>query len=332
MRLLLTLGSFFLGLTAQAQYAPQATIAGTTAISKSSSLFKTWGTQCQVQRGLQQINDASFGYATLGDSTSALGAPDGNIVSLGDGGIATVSFASPIQNGIGFDFAVFENGFASPTNPEEAFLELAFVEVSSDGVHFTRFPASSETQDTAQLSSVSAPSYTNARQLNNLAGKYIAGYGTPFDLQELADSPNLDINHIIQVRLIDVVGSIGAEGTIDAAGRKINDPFPTPFASSGFDLDAIGVLNGTSTGIVEQANSGIALSPNPTNDWLNISLPNSSEGTLVKLFNAIGLEILREKATSNKLRLSMKDLPGGSYFISIHFQNGNACTKAFLHR
>ncbi|MEO6833708.1 MAG: hypothetical protein ABI169_15990, partial [Chitinophagaceae bacterium] len=168
MRFLIILSTLFLSISAQAQYPPQATISGTTAISKTSPLFKAWATGCHVQRGLQQINDASFGYATLGDSSSALGAPDGNVVSLGDGGIATVSFASPIQNGPGFDFAVFENGFANPTNPEEAFLELAFVEVSSDGIHFTRFPASSETQDTVQISSVSAPSYTNARQLNNL--------------------------------------------------------------------------------------------------------------------------------------------------------------------
>lgn len=332
MRILLSISALFLAVFARAAYAPQATIGGTTAISKTSPLFKAWATQCVVQRGLQQINDASFGYASLGDSSSALGAPDGNGLSLGDGGSAIVSFASPIQNGPGFDFAVFENGFANPLNPEEAFLELAFVEVSSDGVHFVRFPASSETQDTVQLSSVSAPSYTNARHLNNLAGKYIAGYGTPFDLQELADSPHLDINHIIKVRLIDAVGSIGAEGTTDASGRKINDPFPTPFASSGFDLDAVGVLHGGASSIAEQENSAIILSPNPANESLHICLPNPSGVVVVKLFNAMGQEISRREVVASSFDFDLRNIPAGSYFISIQFKDGNRCTKAFLHR
>ncbi len=56
--------------------------------------------------------------------------------------------------------------------------------------------------------------------------------------------------------MTDVVGSISSTyGTLDdqnnaifngaygTTNQLINDPFPTPFSSSGFDLDAIGVLN-----------------------------------------------------------------------------------------
>jgi hypothetical protein len=43
-----------------------------------------------------------------------LGLPDGSIVSLGDSGIAIATFAHPIYNGSGPDFAVFENGFQKP--------------------------------------------------------------------------------------------------------------------------------------------------------------------------------------------------------------------------
>jgi hypothetical protein len=46
------------------------------------------------------------------------------------------------------------------------------------------------------------------------------------------------------VRIIDVVGSIDpAFGTRDSLGNLINEPFPTPFSSSGFDLDAVGVIH-----------------------------------------------------------------------------------------
>lgn len=52
----------------------------------------------------------------------------------------------------------------------------------------------------------------------------------------------LDVNAITQVRLIDVVGSINpAYGSTDALGNLINDPWSTPFATGGFDLDAVGV-------------------------------------------------------------------------------------------
>ena len=66
----------------------------------------------------------------------ALGPATGDtldVVSLGNGGSITLTFAEPIRNGAGFDFAVFENGHV------DTFLELAFVEVSSDGAVFVRF-------------------------------------------------------------------------------------------------------------------------------------------------------------------------------------------------
>ena len=63
------------------------------------------------------------------------------MVSLGKGGSITLSFDPPVSNGDGWDFAVFENGF------EDTFLELAYVEVSSDGVVFVRFDNASLTPD-----------------------------------------------------------------------------------------------------------------------------------------------------------------------------------------
>ena len=81
-------------------------------------------------------------------------------MSLGDGGVAILTFKYPIKNETGNDFAVFENSF------NDTFLELAFVEVSSDGIHYFRFPAVSNTQDTLQMGNDAS---IDARHLNNLA-------------------------------------------------------------------------------------------------------------------------------------------------------------------
>jgi hypothetical protein len=107
--------------------------------------------------------------------------------------------------------------------------------------------------------------------VNNLAGKYRAGYGTPFDLSDLSDNPLLNKQAITHVKLIDVVGSIDANyGTTDANGTLINDAFPTPFASGGFDLDAVGIIHGTlaySENLID-----VQFFPNPVLNNLNLIL------------------------------------------------------------
>jgi hypothetical protein len=328
-RILLCLSAVIGAASARGQYAPQAGVSGSTAISKNSNVFVAWATGCQLQRGLQQIGNSSSGLASLGDASSAVGGPDGNVVSLGDSGIAVLSFSTPIVNGPGPDFAVFENGFLSTTNAEEAFLELAFVEVSSDGVHFFRFPATSNTQDTAQLSPSIQPSYINARQINNLAGKYIGNWGTPFDLSELAGTPGLDINAITHVRLVDVIGSIGAEGSLDGSGRKINDPFPSPFPSSGFDLDAVGVINAMPAGISNAGVAGIHIFPNPAGDKVQVSLP--FDGAKLELRDAAGRVMQQQLVRDNHTVLLLSSLSAGTYFITIQSPTGSLCSAILSH-
>ena len=134
----------------QGSYAPAAGQIGTMAMHKDSSSFIAWATNCSVNRGYQQINDSTLGKASQGDSTDVYGKANGTVVSLGDGGEAILNLYQSLHNGPGPDFAIFENGFNS------SFLELAFVEVSSDGIHFFRFPANSETQDSIQIGTFGA--------------------------------------------------------------------------------------------------------------------------------------------------------------------------------
>lgn len=245
-----------------AQFAPAAGQPGSTAIHKDSSAFKAWATACSLQLGWQDISDTSLGRANTGSASAAIGrAGENGVVSLGDGGVATLELEQAIYNGDGWDFAVFENGFT------DSFLELAFVEVSTDGHRFVRFPANSLTQTDTPVGGFGA---LRCENINNFAGKYRANFGTPFDLEELTDSLGIDISNIRFVRLIDVVGSIDdAFASYDSKGNKINDPFPTPFPQSGFDLDAVGAINVVEkTGISDVSNTTIAIYPNPSSGEL----------------------------------------------------------------
>ena len=70
----------------------------------------------------------------------------------------------------------------------------------------------------------------NATEIYNLAGKYRAQFGTPFDLEELTGITGLDVNNVTHVKIIDVVGSLNESyASYDSQGNIINDPFPTPF-------------------------------------------------------------------------------------------------------
>lgn len=222
-------------------YAPAAGLAGTTAIPANSSLFKGWATAVpQLTLGPIDLDDPEGDLASWGAITDVLGVSNAAadnlpVLSLGDGGSITLTFGQPIANGAGADFAVFENGLS------DTFLELAYVEVSSNGSTFHRFSSFSLTPTTTQIGSFGLLDPTN---LHNLAGKYRAGFGTPFDLAELNGFPGLNINAVTHVRIIDVVGSIDpAYARRDSQNRIINDPWPTFFETGGFDLDAVGVIH-----------------------------------------------------------------------------------------
>ena len=151
------------------------------------------------------------------------------IVSLGRGGQITMTFGSGIGDREGYDFAVFENGI------DNTFLELAYVEVSSDGDNFFRFDCNSLTENP-----VGGFGAVDPTDIDGFAGKYKQGYGTGFDLAEFKGvSQLLDTNNVGWVRIIDIVG----DGSFfDTWGKVVYDPYPT-VGSAGFDLDAIGVIN-----------------------------------------------------------------------------------------
>ena len=213
------------------------------------------------------------------DPNMALGPATGSrldIVSLGDldqqqisqgalPGWITLSFSEPIRQTDGYDFVVFENGFVSAANSDngsiagQMFAELGCVEVSSNGEDFVRFPSVSLTTEL-----VGAYGTIEISDVYNLVGKHPnAGgicTGTPFDLQEIADEPNVvsglvDINDIKYVRIVDIPGSGDFDDKavtyIDPNTRPLWDYYPNnhpiydawiTFGSGGVDVEAVGVL------------------------------------------------------------------------------------------
>ncbi|MBW7845673.1 MAG: T9SS type A sorting domain-containing protein [Bacteroidia bacterium] len=308
--------SILLPFIAAAQYPPQVGNAGSTAIHKDSSIIIAWANEAKITRGLQNCTNVAVGYTTVGDSTAATGKADNKIVSLGDGGSATVTFTHPIKNGNGADFVIFENGFIDENlNPGKAFLELAFVEVSSDGIHFFRFPAISNLDTLTQVESFEG---IDASTIHNFAGKYIANYGTPFDLEDLTGIPELDVNKITHVKIIDVVGNIDSRYcTRDSKGNKVNDPWPTEFPSGGFDLDAVGVIHADLASAVNEVKTLPLLSiyPNPATDNQPIYiLPNTSQKFDFILTDIFGKQILSLQKQTN---YTLQNLQAGVYFIWI---------------
>ncbi|QDU54452.1 PEP-CTERM sorting domain-containing protein [Aeoliella mucimassa] len=193
--------------------------------------------------------------AAYADASHALAANDGGIVSLGDldaaqiaagdlPGTLTVKFDTLISDLAGPDLAVFENASQFYTDPV-IFAELAYVEVSSNGTDFVRFPSVSlNTEDDLVANFGRAYAGADTTNIYNLAGVHPTGIGTPFDLAELSGmaevvSGAVDLSAIQYVRLVDIPGS---GDFVDSLGNPIFDAWVTT-GSGGLDLDAVGAIN-----------------------------------------------------------------------------------------
>lgn len=156
-----------------------------------------------------------------------------DVVVLGDGGSIVLTFAKPITDGEGADFAVFENSF------NDTFLEIGTVEVSSDGEHFVAFD-----HYYLGLEKIGSTGGHDASLIWGFAGKFKQGKGNMFDLADLENKEEVvdgtvDIEAITHVKIVDVIGD-GSQ--LDSIGDPIFDPYPTT-GSAGFDLDAVAVIN-----------------------------------------------------------------------------------------
>ena len=248
-------------------------------------IFRGWATACVSY----EPSDSEWsGPGVWNDPNKTIGPVTGDssdIVSLGDldqneigqnipPGEITLLFGKGgepddlgvIRNVKGYDFVIFENGVISGRTTlggsvfGQMFAELGFVEVSSNGRDFVRFPSVSLTGGP-----VGPYGTIEVSNIYNLAGKHPNAEGictgTPFDLDEIADDPlvvsgAVDINNIKYVRIVDIPGS----GDFSDDVIRHIDPYTWPnwayysanhpvydawltWGSGGLDLEAVGVLN-----------------------------------------------------------------------------------------
>lgn len=213
-------------------------------------VFAAWAVDADY-KPVPNVVDAS--WTNYFNALGPVSADNTNVVSLGDlsqalidqgvaPGSITLTFDIPVSDRAGPDFVVFENALGTASS---VFAELAYVEVSSDGLNFARFPSVSLTP-----AEVGLYGFIDPRAVYNLAGRHVNGngksWGTPFDLAGLACHPlvideTVDLAAISHIRLVDIPGN-GA--FTDCYGNPVYDAWYT-WGSGGFDLDAVGIINST---------------------------------------------------------------------------------------
>lgn len=216
------------------------------AIAASDPRFVEWASRIDetrtafAPRGSASVNQAG-GFNSLGDLNAT------EIAAGMQPGYLTVTFPTGIRNGAGHDFAVFENGFVFPAEPN-LLAELAYVEVSTDGLSFARFPSISTNTTWAGTFGQAFGGF-DATKIHNLAGKHAGGFGTPFDLADLANDPLVtgglvDLANIQFLKLVDIPGN---GSFLDSQGNPILDAWLTS-GTGGFDFrlgvgSGVGVIN-----------------------------------------------------------------------------------------
>ena len=171
------------------------------------------------------------------------------VASLGPAGAMVYHWIDmEIEDRPGPDFIVFENAFfvgAAPTGPEEdytIFAEPAFVEVSSDGQSWYRFPYDAQALDAARGGNIDRQQHLALRGLAGITPTFSGNWTVPDDPEvwdpagqggvsgaggDAFDLADVGLARARWVRLIDA---------------ESNNGFPG--AGEGFDLDAVVVLHG----------------------------------------------------------------------------------------
>ena len=222
-----------------------------TPATRSFTVINRFATRViEFNNGTDNHPDYNDPYVTLG-GPCGLGDTMGSlhVLSLGINGNITLGFDVNITNGPGMDFVVFENPFHINNQSGKVYAELMYVEISTDGVNFARFPSISNTpcsgsiypDDVTNLAGI-WPVYANV-DTNDIDpfNPNVTG-GDAFDLQDLNSNPLVqsglvNLQNINYIRLIDILGD---GSNLDSRGNPIYDPTDM---DNGADIDAISIIN-----------------------------------------------------------------------------------------
>jgi len=200
------------------------------------------------------------GPASDGFAEEALGVPQGlgdtqgsfDTATLGLGGTLVLELGHPLLDGPGTDLLVCENPFLVGSTGL-AFVEACFVEVSSDGVHFARFPVryAGPAGPLSPFTGAGLAWYGGLAGVHPVRSSTASGIsaldvvragGDAFDLADLAghalvQSGDLQLGQVRFVRLVD----IDAGQAFDDFGTAIWDSGIDSISSA--DIDAVVAVN-----------------------------------------------------------------------------------------
>jgi hypothetical protein len=215
-----------------------------------SSLVSAASAQSPFATQVIQFNQGTGGG--LFDPSKILGGPTGeglsagstDVLTLGEAGSAVLGFEVVITDGPGADLIVFENGFVFGAG--SVFAELLYVEVSTDGAQFARFPTAYSGPGTPMGScrglGGGLPVLSNVQTNSISPFDAVVSWGEAFDLADLSGHAlvvggQVDLTQIHFVRLVDV-----PIGDSDANGNLLP-------AAGGADVDAVAVVNSNLSGV-----------------------------------------------------------------------------------
>jgi hypothetical protein len=139
------------------------------------------------------------------------------------------------------------------------------------------------------------------------------------------------------VKIIDVIGSIDSNFcNYDQYLNKINDPFPTPFPSSGFDLDAVGVINQGPLNIILENSENILENFRVINGMVVFDLKSVQKADFkVEIFDLSG-KIIFQKNYKNNLEatqnIDIQSFKNGIYLLNISTQSQSITQKFVLNQ
>ncbi len=238
------------------------------------------------------VQAADFLPGPSGDTSAneALGVPLGaglfegsfDTTTLGVGGVLTLELGNRCVDGTGTDLLVCENPFLVGGG-STSFVEACFVEVSSDGTHFARFPTRYSGPPGPFLPFTGNPpgwyagfAGVHPVRANPVAGidpqDLVAAGGDAFDLADLAGHPavlsgDVDLSDIAFVRLVDIESG----GATDDSGTTVWDCGIDSVSST--DIDALVAVNSDAN--VAQGRPLVELSLDAAGFlWLQVSDPD----------------------------------------------------------
>ena len=152
--------------------------------------------------------------------------------------------------------------------------------------------------------------------------KFGATMRTPFDLEDIIDSTGVDIDSIVYIKIIDVIGCIQNEFVnYDSQANKINEPWPTPFHTCGFDLDAVGLIHLKNNDINELSDikENVSLYPNPirSGELFTVKFNDLNGEKKVTVFNITGKLVYRKITTENIIHINSSILNEEFYILQI---------------